>query len=277
MTTPGLDPRAPVVAQHAAMIRDILEIDESKCDGCGQCIPSCAEGALYLENGKVRLRADALCDGLGACLGECPQGALRVVKREAVAFDEQAVAAHLATPRPSPVALVPAAEVPSCPGSRPRTLHPVPSEPARAAGGRPRLSVVSEAPPRLVPTGGSRLGQWPVQITLVSPAAPYLNGADLLVTADCVPFAYARFHDDFLDGRRVLVGCPKLDDLAGYVEKLTEIFRRAAPRSVTVVKMQVPCCNGIAAATRQAMARAGGAAPVEVVTIGIDGGVVGRA
>ncbi len=139
------------------------------------------------------------------------------------------------------------------------------------------MSVVSEAPPPIVPTGGSRLGQWPVQITLVSPAAPYLNGADLLVAADCVPFAYARFHDDFLDGRRVLVGCPKLDDLAGYVEKLTEIFRRAAPRSVTVVKMQVPCCNGIAAAARQAMTRADGAAPVEVVTVGIDGSIVDRA
>lgn len=261
------------------MIREILEIDEAKCDGCGQCIPSCAEGALHLHEGKVRLRADALCDGLGACLGECPQGALRVVQREAAAFDERAVAAHLASTHPA--AAMP--QAPACPGSRPRTLRPAPRSVGslpppgeRAGGGGPRLSVLSDAPPPLVPTGGSRLGQWPVQIALVSPAAAYLDGADLLVAADCVPFAYARFHDDFLDGRRVLVGCPKLDDLAGHVEKLTEIFRRAAPRSVTVVKMQVPCCQGIAAAARQAMARAGGAAPVEVVTVGVDGAIVGR-
>ncbi len=258
------------------MIRDIVEIDEEKCDGCGQCIPSCAEGALYLDNGKVKLRADALCDGLGACLGDCPQGALKVVKRDVAAFDEHAVAAWLVSRREMPVEPAASTEPRGCPGSAPRTLHAVPSSPG-SAGGRPRLSVVSEAPPPIVPTGGSRLGQWPVQITLVSPGAAYLAGADLLVAADCVPFAYARFHDDFLDGRRVLVGCPKLDDLPAYAEKLTEIFRRAQPRSVTVVKMEVPCCNGISVAAQHAVARSGIAARCEVVTIGISGAVIERA
>ena len=280
------------------MIRDIVEIDEAKCDGCGQCIPSCAEGALYLEGGKVRLRADALCDGLGACLGDCPQGALRVVKRDVVPFDEAAVhallegsARPLASSRRALEAMVgalsavpdpgsPAApdEARGCPGSRPRTLQPAPplGPVVPAARPRPRLSVVSDAPPPLQPTGGSRLGQWPVQLHLVSPAAPYLRGADLLLAADCIPFAYARFHEDFLDGRRVLVGCPKLDDLAAYGVKLTELFRRAEPRSVTVVKMEVPCCSGIATAARQALARSGVAAPLEVVTIGIAGAVLQR-
>jgi len=252
------------------MIREIVEIDEEKCDGCGQCIPSCAEGALYLDGGKVRLKADALCDGLGACLGECPRGALRVTRREAVAFDEAAVHAASQTPRPM-LAIAPPAPAPGCPGSRPRTLSPV--EEVRP---RPRLSVVTEAPPPIVPEGGSRLGQWPVQLHLVSPDAAYLRGADLLVAADCVPFAYARFHDDFLDGRRVLVGCPKLDDLSAYAAKLGEIFRRATPRSVTVVKMEVPCCNGIAVAARQALMLSGHTAPFEVATVGVAGAVVER-
>ena len=254
------------------MIREILEIDESKCDGCGQCIPSCAEGALYLEGGKVRLKDDALCDGLGACLGECPQGALRVTRREASAFDQAAVKAHGEPPPRPALAVAPMPREQGCPGSQPRMLSPV----AGVRPARPRLSIVSDAPPSLEPEGGSRLGQWPVQLHLVSPDAAYLRGADLLVAADCVPFAYARFHEDFLDGRRVLVGCPKLDDLSGYAAKLAELFRRATPRSVTVVKMEVPCCNGIAVAVRQALTLSGHAAPLEVATVGIAGNVVSR-
>ena len=261
------------------MIRDIVEIDEAKCDGCGQCIPSCAEGALYLEGGKVKLRSDALCDGLGACLGECPHGALRVVKRAAAAFDEAAVAAQHAPAAPPPIARAsapaPASHGGGCPGSRPRAFAPA----ANAAPARPRLAVVPDAPssPPVAPQGGSTLGQWPVQLHLVPATAPWLRGADLLVAADCIPFAYARFHEDFLAGRRVLVGCPKLDDLAGYAAKLEDLFRRAEPRSVTVVKMEVPCCGGIAAAARQALLRSGARAPLEVVTIGIAGTVVERA
>ena len=230
----------------------------------------------------MRLRGDALCDGLGACLGECPQGALRVVRREAAAFDEQVVvrsrAAGPSAPDRGPQLPAGDREAGGCPGSRPRTLRALPGAmDPRPGAVRPRLAVVGEAPPPIVPTGGSCLGHWPVQITLVAPGAAHLEGADLLVAADCVPFAYARFHQDFLDGRRVMVGCPKLDDLPAYREKLGEIFRRAHPRSVTVVKMQVPCCNGIAAAAREALVRAGSQAPLEIVTIGVDGGVVGRA
>ncbi len=262
------------------MIRDIVEIDQAKCDGCGECIPSCAEGALYLEGGKVRLREDALCDGLGACLGECPQGALRVVKREASAFDDAAVQAAKtqAGPRRDPTPDRAPPDGGGCPGSRPRTLHPVPGLGVTSGPPHPRrsLSVVTEPPPPIVPSGGSRLGQWPVQLHLVSPNAPYLRGADILLAADCVPFAYARFHEDFLDGRRLLVGCPKLDDLGAYVAKLGEIFRRAGPRSVMVVKMEVPCCDGIARAARQALSASGSGAPLEVVTVAIAGAVADR-
>jgi Pyruvate/2-oxoacid:ferredoxin oxidoreductase delta subunit len=253
------------------MIRDIVEIDEEKCDGCGLCIPSCAEGALYLESGQARLRSDALCDGLGACLGGCPRGALRVTKREAVRFDE--AAAHAAAAHSPPPAHPDDVSGRGCPGSRPRLLQPAEAAPA---GRRPAFAVLAEAPPPLVPQGGSRLGQWPVQLHLVSPGAPYLRGSDILLAADCVPFAYARFHEELLAGRRVLVGCPKLDDLAAYAEKLTQIFRAAAPRSVTVAKMEVPCCSAIAVVARQALAAAGVSAPFEVVTVGIAGGIVGR-
>lgn len=261
------------------MLREILEIDEQKCDGCGECIPSCAEGALYVERGKLRMRSEALCDGLGACLGACTRGALRIVRREAAAFDEAAVP-HA----PAPAARPP--EPAACPGSRPRILEPGPApapSPAGAPaqpGARPRLSVLAEAPAAAAPAaardGDSRLGQWPVQLRLLQPGAPFLQGADLLVAADCVPFAYARFHDDFLAGRRVLVGCPKLDDLAGYLAKLTDIFRRAGPRSVTVVKMEVPCCQGIASATERALAQAGAAAALDVVTVSLGGELLPR-
>ncbi|HUL58501.1 MAG TPA: 4Fe-4S binding protein [Anaeromyxobacteraceae bacterium] len=267
------------------MRRKIVQIDESKCDGCGQCIPSCAEGAIALVDGKARLSGDALCDGLGACLGECPQGAITVVEREAAPFDEVAVHTHLAAraapvPRP-PLQLVTA-----------RAAQPAaPAMPLAAATARPRLSVVSnDAPapggcpgsrsttlprrggPAATPSAGeSRLGHWPVQLHLVNPGAPWLRGADLLVAADCVPFAYARFHDELLAGRAVVIGCPKLDDLAAYGDKLAAIFRTAAPRSVTVVRMEVPCCGGISTAARQALAAAAVAVPFRDVVIGIDG------
>ena len=254
------------------MLRKIIEIDESRCDGCGDCIPSCAEGALAVVDGKVRLVRDLYCDGLGACLGTCEKGALKVVEREAEAFDEEAVHAHLATrerhPRPGLRALPVVAPGPAagCAGSRPVDLAP-----------RRGLSVVPSEPvglPARPAQGGSRLGQWPVQLELVSPGAPYFRDADLLVAADCVPFAYARFHDDFLAGKRLVVGCPKLDDNQGYVAKLAEILRRGTIRSVTVVKMVVPCCGGIAMAARQAMALAGKPVPYREITVGIDGGIV---
>ncbi len=258
-----MDPARRFVAQ-GGVLRKIIEIEEAKCDGCGDCIPSCAEGALAVVNGKVKLVRDLLCDGLGACLGTCEKGALRVVEREAEAFDEAAVEVHVTTiQRHAPLAAAPAA---ACPGSRPVEMTP-----------RRGLSVLpgeAPAPPARTAVNGSRLSQWPVQLHLVSPGAPYFQDAELLVAADCVPFAYARFHDDFLAGKRLVVGCPKLDDVQAYVGKLTEILRRGTIRSVTVVKMVVPCCGGIAQAARQALAQSGKAIPYREVTVGIEGGVV---
>ncbi|HEU4384310.1 MAG TPA: ferredoxin [Anaeromyxobacteraceae bacterium] len=248
------------------MKRKIVEFDESKCDGCGDCIPSCAEGAIQLVNGKARLVGDVLCDGLGACLGECDKGAIRIVEREAEAFDEAAVERHLGAARHPPALADPPATVPGggCPGSRAIDLGAPPP--------RRGLAVVGLEPEPMRPAaGGSRLSHWPVQLHLVSTRAPYFQGADLLLAADCVPFAYARFHDDLLAGRRVVVGCPKLDDNQAYLAKLTELFRVSDVRSVTVAKMEVPCCGGIAWAAREALARSGKSLPYREVTVGIRG------
>lgn len=247
------------------MLRKIVEIDEAKCDGCGECIPSCAEGAIELVGGKARLVSEVLCDGLGACLGECPQGAIRITEREAAAFEEDAVALRrvgtgsagspILRPRLPTLTVVKEASPGggACPGSRSRAFD------------------VRERTPAPAAAGGSQLTHWPVQLALVNARAPWLRGADLLVAADCVPFAYADFHRDFLSGRRVVVGCPKLDDLGGYVEKLAELIRVAGPRSLTVVKMEVPCCNGIAAAAREALRLSGRSLPYAESTIGVEG------
>lgn len=240
--------------------RKIIEIDEEKCDGCGLCVPSCAEGAIAVIDGKARLVADRYCDGLGACLGECPQDALHVVEREADEFDEEAVEHHLQAVKPTertgeeaqtlacgcPSAAVQQfadAPAPSCPGSAVRSA--------------------SEGP--------SALTHWPVQIRLVPPTAPFLKGAELLVLADCVGPAYPHLHGDLLDGKVVMMGCPKFDDLDGYVEKFAEVFRRAGIRSVTIAIMEVPCCAGLVGVVETAMREAGVSIPVEQVVIGVRG------
>jgi NAD-dependent dihydropyrimidine dehydrogenase PreA subunit len=260
------------------MKRKIVQIDEAKCDGCGECIPSCAEGAIALVGGKARLSADALCDGLGACLGDCPQGAITVVEREAAPFDEVAVQRHLAAqgkpaahaPRP-PLAAAP----PPAP-ARPR-LSVVPTAAPAQGGGCPgsRPRSIPRAVPAAVASGPraaeSRLGQWPVQLHLVPVTAPYFQGADLLVAADCVPFAYAGFHDELLAGRALVIGCPKLDDNRFYAQKLGEILTRSDVRSVTVARMEVPCCGGILMAAREGVAASGKALPVKDVVVGVDG------
>ncbi len=263
------------------MRRKIVQIDEARCDGCGQCIPACAEGAIALVNGKARLSADLLCDGLGACLGECPQGAITVIEREAAAFDEAAVRAHLTRAGKPPahaphagsrapasrlavMSDAPAPEGGGCPGSRAMTLP------------RRGLAVVPSGGPPL-PSAGveSRLGQWPVQLHLVPVNAPYFRGADVLVAADCVPFAYPRFHDDFLAGKALVIGCPKLDDLQAYLEKLSRIFAANDIRSVTVVRMEVPCCGGISVAARRSLAASGKDVRFTDVVVGVDGAVRG--
>ncbi len=247
------------------MLRKIVTIDQDKCDGCGLCVPSCAEGAIKLINGKAVLAADNLCDGLGACLGECPRDAIRIEEREADEFDEAAVEHHLAVQgKPAPV------------------HQHAPQQPAAAhnhGGGCPGSRAMSfarpEIPPEVVQNGSrqSQLAQWPVQLHLVSTTAPYFQGADLLITADCVPVAYAGYHEDFLKGKAVVMGCPKLDDNTFYTQKLTELFTRSDIKSITVMKMEVPCCGGIAVAARQALAASGKQIPYKEVTIGIQGEV----
>jgi NAD-dependent dihydropyrimidine dehydrogenase PreA subunit len=243
------------------MLRKIVKIDPDKCNGCGDCVPSCAEGAITIINGKAVLAAENLCDGLGACLGECPMDAISVEEREADEFDEIAVVKHLsAQGKPAPTHAPPPAahHGGGCPGSRAMSFE------------RPQVSGA-------VPSGRqqSQLAQWPVQLHLVSTTAPYFQGTDLLITADCVPVAYAGYHEDFLKGKAVVMGCPKLDDNNFYQQKLTELFTKSDVKSITVLKMEVPCCGGIAVAARQALAASGKQIPYKEVTIGIKGDIKG--
>jgi len=253
------------------MLRKIVRIDADKCDGCGLCVPSCAEGAIKIVDGKAVLAADNLCDGLGACLGDCPRDAITVEEREADEFDEEAVEKHLAaqgkpalhhaaaTQQAAPQAAAHGHGGGGCPGARAMSFNrPQAAEQASPAGSRQ-----------------SQLAQWPVQLHLVPTTAPYFQGADLLITADCVPVAYAGYHEDFLKGKAVVMGCPKLDDNQFYQQKLTELLTKSDVRSVTVLKMEVPCCGGIAIAARQALAACGKQLPYREVTIGIQGAIKG--
>ncbi len=241
--------------------RKIVKIDEEKCNGCGLCIPNCAEGALQIIDGKARLVSEKFCDGLGACLGHCPQDAITIIEREAEEFDEKAVEAFLhkkhedhPQPQPKPESVPVFA---GCPSSRVMQFQV----------SKPVLY------PREERSSVSQLSQWPVQLKLVPVNAPYFQDADLLVAADCVPFAYPDFHQDFIKGRIVVVGCPKLDDIQYYKEKLTEIFRANAIRTVVVPYMEVPCCFGLVKATEDAIAASGKKIPLQKVKIGIRGDI----
>jgi Pyruvate/2-oxoacid:ferredoxin oxidoreductase delta subunit len=234
--------------------RKIVRIDEQKCDGCGQCASACAEGAIEIVDGKARLVSESYCDGLGACLGTCPQDAIIIEEREAPEFDEEAVKKHLAgkeKAKPLPC---------GCPGTAMRELA--------GAKGCPGSAPAETSP---AAAGGSQLGHWPVQLRLVPPSAPFLKGADLVVAADCSAFALPDLHRRYLRGRAVLVGCPKLDDLDFYREKLQEVFREARPASVVVLRMEVPCCAGIAHAVREARDAVAPQTPLEVHTVAISG------
>ncbi len=258
--------------------RKIVEIDEARCDGCGLCIPSCAEGAIRIVDGKARLVSDSFCDGLGACLGHCPQGAIRIVEREADPFDEELVAAsppQAEQPASLPLrhkeaASAPPAGLAPCPGAALRFVAAPRPPAAQARPGDDSAHGNNRAP------AASALAQWPVQLRLVPPSAPFLNGADLLLVADCVPFALADFHRRFLAGRAVVVTCPKLDDAEVSLERLAAIVAGANLRSLTVLHMEVPCCRGLlrmAAAAREA---AGAQIPLEAVTISTAGEVLGH-
>ena len=230
------------------MIRRIIEIDQDKCNGCGACAAACHEGAIAMVEGKARLMRDNYCDGLGDCLPACPTGAISFVEREAAAYDEAAVLAAKAQKKE----VLPC----GCPGSAAKAIQ------------RQETPAVSAGAPV-----ESQLRQWPVQIKLAPVNAPWFRGARLLIAADCTAYAYANFHQDFIKGRITLVGCPKLDAV-DYAEKLGQILRSNDIRSVTVVRMEVPCCGGLENAVKRALLDSGKLIPWSVVTIATDGRIL---
>ena len=219
------------------MNRKIIVIDEEKCNGCGQCVTGCAEGAIALIDGKAKLVSEVYCDGLGACIGECPVGALTLVEKEAPEYDQAAVDKHLAT-----IGRAPHAAASTCPG----------------------------AAPAMAPTQ-SQLGNWPLQLSLMPINAPYLERATLLMAADCTAFAYPDFHRHFVKGKVSIIGCPKLDDAAAYREKLAKIIQANHIEFIHVVYMEVPCCGGLVRLVQQAVADSGCKVPVKLTKIGIGG------
>jgi len=257
--------------------RRIVHIDEERCNGCGQCVGACAEGAIELAGGKARLAADRYCDGLAACLGECPAAAISIVEREADSFDEEAVEIHLAGKKGTgefaaethdesitPPFIGPAGpeSLPcGCPAAQIQTFGPTgggPAEDGRAA------------------RQATRLDHWPIQIRLIPPAAPFLRNADLLVASDCTAVAYPNFHEDLLKGKVVMMGCPKFDDTAVYIDRFTEIFSAATIRSVTLAIMEVPCCSKMPLIVETALKRSGKSIPVETIVINPRGRIVRR-
>lgn len=253
-------------------IRKIIQIEEDKCNGCGLCVPNCAEGAIQIIDGKAKLVKDSYCDGLGACLGHCPQDALHIIEREADEFDEEEAMEFVKKVQQKNVNSH--MEPPhhhghgghhhggGCPGSRMRVFNQGGSDTSKATAVSSGDIEVKIKP---------QLRQWPVQLHLVPVNAPYFENADLLVTADCVPFAYANYHLELLKGKAVVIGCPKLDDLEAYVEKLTEIVSRNNLKSITVAHMEVPCCSGIVRAVDLALQRCGKNVPLTKVKITING------
>lgn len=230
------------------MFRKIIEIDEKKCNGCGACASACHEGAIAMVDGKARLLRDDYCDGLGDCLPTCPTGAISFVEREAVAYDEQAVLGNKQEKRKEH----------GCPGTQSKTIE-------HSDRGMQQTKPVFDPE--------SRLSQWPVQIKLVPVNAPYFHGARLLIAADCTAYAYADFHERFIKNHITLVGCPKLDSV-DYAGKLTEIIRSNDIKSITVVRMEVPCCGGLEAAAKTALQNSGKFIPWQIVTISTDGSIL---
>ena len=230
------------------MIRKIIQIDEEKCNGCGACARACHEGAIGMVDGKAKLLRDDYCDGLGDCLPACPTGAITFVEREAAAYDQKAV-----EERQRQLGKAPSG---GCPGQRAMWLSRETVESAPADG--PSVS---------------QLSQWPCQIKLAPINAPYFNGAKLLIAADCTAYAYARFHQEFMRGKITLIGCPKLDSV-DYSEKLTEILRQNDIQSVTILRMEVPCCGGLELAAKKAIQASGKFLPWQVVTISVDGRIL---
>lgn len=269
--------------------RKIIKIDEKKCNGCGLCIPNCPEGALQMIDGKARLISDLFCDGLGACIGHCPEGAIIIEEREAEKYDEKKVMQNIIKQGKNVIKahlehlkehgeekfLAQAMEV-----LKEKNIEVPKAGPApHAHSGCPGSKIMqfaaqedmSEAKPHSVTK--SQLRQWPIQLMLVPPSAPYLDNADLLIAADCAPFAYADFHKDFLKGKVILIGCPKLDDAQHYIEKLTNTFKNNNIKSITCAHMEVPCCFGLVQIIKEALAASGKDIPFKVVNVGIKGDI----
>ena len=233
------------------MIRKIIQINEKKCNGCGACAAACHEGAIGMVDGKAKLLRDDYCDGLGDCLPACPTGAITFVEREAAAYDEKAVQGNMQKKK-EPVHT-------GCPGHQVRNFN--------------RAEISSSVPQPV--DSVSRLGQWPCQIKLVPVNAPYFNGAKLLIAADCTAYAYANLHEEFMKGKITLIGCPKLDGVP-YSEKLTQIIQNNEIQSVTIVRMEVPCCGGLEMAAKTALQNSGKFIPWQVVIISTDGKILDR-
>ncbi len=261
------------------MKRQIVHIDEEKCNGCGLCVPGCAEGAIQIIDGKAKLLADNLCDGLGACLGDCPLDAITIIEREADEFDEVAVEEHLKATDPAKAAAhvdhSQAHQGGGCPSAQVKSFAaaPAPSQSGGCPGSRVQTveeTATDEGPAVSRP---SQLRQWPILLHLVPPQAPFLANCDLLLAADCTSFAYADFHDDFLKGRTLLVGCPKFDDAQAYVEKLTAILQQNDIKSLTVARMEVPCCSGMTQIAQTAIQASGKNIPMKEAVIGLQGDI----
>ena len=288
--------------------RKIISIDEEKCTGCCQCIPNCPEGALQVIDGKARLVSDLFCDGLGACVGNCPEGAMKVEERIAEPYDEARAMQNIVKAGPNTIAAhlrhlkdhsacdyyneavsylknhnipIPKSEAKGqearanaqnpepelacgCPGSAGRTLNP------QSAISNPQSQVPRPIDPS-TPRPLSALRNWPIQLTLIPPSAPYLKGADLLISADCVGSSHPSFHEDLVKGRVLIIACPKLDDAEAYLGKLTRMFNESTPKSVTCAHMTVPCCFGLVRLVKQAIADSGKTIPFADVTIDVDG------
>ncbi|MDY6965124.1 MAG: 4Fe-4S binding protein [Halobacteriota archaeon] len=257
----------------AKVKRQMIEIDEEECDGCGNCVISCPEGALEIIDGKAKVVRESFCDGLGACIGECPQGALSVREAEVEEYDESGVIGHIKENSPDMLqkhldhlkahadelperVLTEANIVTSCPGSRAMKWD------AREGTTEGNVRASSE------------LRQWPVQLHLVSPEASYFKDADLIIVADCVPFAYANFHQDFLKGKAIIIGCPKLDDADFYLEKITQLLKSSDVKSIEVINMEVPCCFGLMRLVSEAIKRSGKDIPLKQRVIGIKGDII---
>lgn len=235
-------------------LRNIIKIDEEKCNGCGKCVNACAEGAIQLINGKAKLVSEIYCDGLGACIGSCPVDAITIEQRDAQEFDENKTKEYLETLKSKKPAQSSKQDF-VCPGMMAKKIET--QKPADNSADIP-----------------SQLGQWPVQFALVNPQASYFNNADLLIAADCVPFAMADFHSKLLTGKAIVVGCPKLDDIKPYIQKLAEIIKLNNLKSITVVHMQVPCCSGLVYLVQEAIKLSGVNIDYNDITISLDGKIL---